>query len=75
MRPVHVVGLFLWRGGILLVAGWVFVTIARAAIRFLRVPAQVEIGLGLLVAGGALVLVSLVLERIRDYRLEKDLRE
>jgi hypothetical protein len=75
MRPIHVVGLLLWRGGMLLVAGTVLFEAARFVLRFFRPPLQIEIGAGLLVAGAALVILSLVLERVRDARSEKGLRE
>lgn len=70
MRPVHLIGLFLWRGGLLLAAAAVLFEAARWALRFVQPPLEIEIGLGLLLAGLGLVLLSLILERARDGRAE-----
>jgi hypothetical protein len=75
LRLAHLMGLFLWRGGLLLVGAWALFEGARWLLRFIHVPAQIEVGLGLLVAGMALVLLSLVLERVHDARAEGDLSE
>ncbi len=75
MRRIHVVGLLLWRGGLVLVAAVALFEAARWLLRFVDLPAQLEIGSGLVLAGMVLVLVSLVLERAREYRAEGDLRE
>lgn len=75
MRPIHLLGLLLWRGGLLLAGGWVLYEAARLLLRFIRLPAQLEIGLGLLVAGLAMVLLSLILERIQDIRAERELQK
>ena len=64
----------LWRGELLLAAAWAFYEGATWFLRLVEVPRQIEAGLGLVLAGLALVLVSLVLERIRDARAEGDLR-
>ncbi len=75
MRPIHVVGLLLWRGGLLLVGAVAVYEIMRWLLRYLDLPAQLEVGVGLVLTGLALVLVSLILERVRDYRGEAHLRE
>ncbi len=75
MRPIHLVGLILWRGGLLLAGGWVLYEAARLILRFICLPAQLEIGFGLLVAGLAMVLLSLILERVQDLRTERELRK
>lgn len=75
MRWTHLVGLALWRGGLLLVGGAALYEGAGFVLRFVDFPAQVEFGVGLGLAGAALVLLSLVLERVRDARHEGDLRE
>jgi len=72
MRPLHVVGLLLWRGGLLLAGGWVAFETARFALRWFDVPVPLEIGGGLILAGFVLVLLSLLLERVRDARREGD---
>ena len=75
MRRIHVVGLVLWRGGLVLVAAVALFETARWLLRFVDLPAQLEIGSGLVLAGMVLVLVSLVIERAREYRAEGHLRE
>ena len=75
MRRVQVIGLLLWRGGLLFAGSWVAYLVARQALRMIEVPPQVEVGAGLMGAGALLVLVSLILERIEDARREGDLRE
>ena len=75
MRRIHIVGLLLWRGGLLLVVAVALFEVARWVLRFVDLPAQLEIGSGLMLAGLVLVFVSLVIERARDYRTEGHLRE
>ena len=75
MRPVHLVGLLLWRGGILLFAVWAAVETMQLLLKFVDLPAELELGVAFVLAGLALVLVSLVLERVRDYRSEEGLDE
>ncbi len=74
-RSLQLTGLLLWRGGTLFVGATVFFEVARRAVRFIDVATQVEIGLGLGLAGLALIVVSLIMERIRDARQEGDLRD
>ena len=73
VRPTHYIGLFLWRGGLLLVGGWALFESIRRASHFVTLPRQVEIGAGLVIAGAVMVMVSLIVERARDYRAEKEL--
>lgn len=73
MRPIHLLGLLLWRGGLLLVVGSLIYYVCRMVLRFWRLPELVEAGLGLLLAGLVLVVLSLILERIADLRRERGL--
>ncbi len=73
MRRGQWIGLVLWRGGLLLAVAWGLYETVRAILRFIDVPSEVEIGLGLILAGLVLLMVSLVAERIRDRRAEGDL--
>ena len=75
MRSIHLIGLLLWRGGLLLLGATAFFYTARTIYRFFRVPPELEIGLGLVTAGVAMVIVSLIMERVLDARAEGDLRE
>ena len=73
MRPIHLVGLLLWRGGLLLIGVFALIYAVGWVLRFVELPLQIEIGIGLAIAGFALVMLSLILERYRDYRAEKGL--
>ena len=75
MRPIHLIGLILWRGGLLLAAVTAAIESMRLLLLFVDLPAELELGVAFVLAGLALVLVSLVLERLRDYRSEGPLRE
>ena len=74
MRRSHLLGLFLWRGGLLCAVGYAVYEGAWWALFFWDVPDQLKAGGALLLAGAALVLGSLLAERIADARLEGDLR-
>ncbi|MHC4079126.1 MAG: hypothetical protein ACYST0_11880 [Planctomycetota bacterium] len=73
VRPAQLIGLLLWRGGWILVVVWLLVEAARWILRFVELPIQLEVGVGLILAGGVLVVLSLILERIQDARREGDL--
>ncbi len=75
MNKTQVVGALLWRGGLLLAAAAALFESARWILRLVDIPPQLEIGFGLLLSGFVLVMVSLIVERIKDSRLESDLRE
>ncbi len=75
MNKTQVVGALLWRGGLLLAAAAALFESARWILRVVDMPPQLEIGFGLLLSGFVLVMVSLIVERIKDSRLESDLRE
>ena len=76
MRKSQVIGMILWRGGLLFAAAYAFFWGATYALGLLRIwgirfPDSVKAGLGLMIAGFLLVMLSLLLERIRDLREEK----
>lgn len=76
MRKTHVIGLILWRGGLLLVGGYVLYCAVQYALRICRlfglhIPVALEIGLGLIIAGLLFILFSIIIERIQDARREK----
>jgi hypothetical protein len=75
MRPIYVFGLILWRGGLLLAGATALVLTARWLLRFIDLPLQLELGVGIVAAGVVLVLVSLILERARALREEEGLSE
>ena len=65
----------MWRGGLLLVGASVLFEAAKRVLRFVQLPAQLELGFGLVLTGFVLVVLSLILERIQDSRNEGDLRQ
>ena len=66
-------GLLLWRFGLLLASATGLYRMTKFLMRFVDLPAQLEIGIGLVVCGAFLFAVSLVMERIVDMRSEGDL--
>ena len=75
LSRAQLVGFVFWRSGILLVAGYSFFRIARLLVSYVELPAQLEVGGALLLAGVGLLFASLIGERIQDARLEGDLTE
>ena len=75
MRRTQLIGLLLWRGGLLLASVTVLFESVRWLLKFIDLPLQLEVGLGLGAVGTGLVLVSLILERIQDRRTEGNLSE
>lgn len=71
MRTIHVIGLILWRGRLLLAGGALVYQAARLVLRFIEVPVALELGLALGIAGFLFVMASLVAERIQDARRER----
>jgi len=47
----------------------------KLLLRFIELPLQLEIGIGLVFAGAVLFMVSLIMERVVDARLEGDLTQ
>jgi predicted transporter len=75
MRRLHTAGLLLWRGGVLLLTVTAAIELMRSLMRFMEVPGQVEIGAALVSAGLLFVFASLIMERVRDSRSERDWQE
>lgn len=75
MRGIQLIGLMLWRGGLLLVASYALFRIARIVLRHADVPPQIQVGLALASAGAVLVIASLVVERMADRREEGELTD
>jgi len=68
MKLIHVVGLILWRGGILLVGGYLLYVFLRFVLPI--ADPVLEVGATLLIGGLVLILASLVGERVVDARRE-----
>ena len=70
---LQLAGLFLWRFGLLLAGATALYNAIEFILRFVDFPLQIEIGVGLALAGVVCVAISFIIERIRDYRAEGDL--
>lgn len=69
MTPVQVVGLVLWRGGVLLVLGYLGYIAVRAMLSI--ADAQLELAVSVALTGLLLVFASVITERISDVRAEQ----
>jgi hypothetical protein len=74
-QGVQLAGLLLWRAGLILAGATAAFRVARFLLRFIDLPTQIEIGVALFIVGVGCVGLSLVMERIVDYRSEEDLRQ
>ena len=72
-RITQLVGLVLWRTGLLIAAASALYHSIEFALRFVNLPRRLEVGVGLIIAGIVLVAASFIMERIADYRREGDL--
>lgn len=68
MKKTHLIGLLLWRGGLLLAGG----TIAYWALRGILgiTDPELELGVAILLTGVLFVFISVLLEQVRDSRLD-----
>ena len=73
-KSTQLAGLLLWRFGLLLAGATALYRTAKFLMTFVDLPLQLEIGIGFLICGAFLFLLSLVMERVVDMRNEGDLR-
>ena len=73
MKSPQLIGLFLWRAGLLLAGGWGLYLSFGWMLGYLRVPPLAAAGIALILTGCALVMGSLIAERVADARAEGDL--
>lgn len=73
MTKAHLAGLILWRGGVVLIAGY----LAYHALRVILTitDAQLELAIATLLVGVLFVFASVLGERIEDARSERSQRE
>jgi membrane protein implicated in regulation of membrane protease activity len=69
MRLAHLVGLALWRGGVLLVGGYIAYQVLRTVLAF--TDAQLEVAVAVFLTGLLMVFLSLVVERVQDVQEER----
>lgn len=75
LTGVQLTGFLLWRLGLLVASSVGGYRILRTIFQLIELPTQLEIGLGLVVAGSALFFISLIAERIVAMREEGDLQK
>jgi len=68
MKKTHLVGLALWRGGILLVAAYLGYWALRGILRI--TDARLELAVAVFLVGLLLVFGSVIVERVQDARSE-----
>lgn len=66
-------GVVMWRGGLVFAAAYTFYWGSWRLIQLLDWPEQVTVGLAIALAGLALVMISLILERMRAAQMEGNL--
>lgn len=69
MKWTHLLGLALWRGGVLLVGGYLAYQVLRVVLTI--TDAQLEIAVAVFLTGLVMVFLSLVVERIEDVQEER----
>lgn len=67
-------GLLLWRFGLLLAASTGIYRTLKLIFEHVDFPIQLEIGLGLMIAGAIFFFASLIVERTHEARAEGDLQ-
>ena len=72
-RSLQLAGLLMWRAGLLLAGGTAIYNTSKLLLRFIDLPLQLEIGIGLVMTGVVFVAFSFVMERLVDSRAEGDL--
>jgi hypothetical protein len=74
-KGAQLAGLLLWRFGLALAAATGLYRITKLLLRFIELPLQLELGIGLIFCGAVLFMVSMVMERVADMRREGDLKQ
>ena len=73
MNRWQIIGVVLWRGGLAFVAAYAFYRGAWRLLRQLDWPPQLTVGTAIALAGFALVMLSLILERRAAAKTEGNL--
>lgn len=69
MRGTHLIGLALWRGGVLLVGGYLAYQVLRAVLTF--TDTQLEVAVAVFLTGLVMVFLSVLVERVLDAKAER----
>ena len=73
MKKTQLLGLVLWRAGILIAGGYLLFLALRVILRI--TDPMLEVGVTLVLAGGLFVLVSVIREQIEDARMARSYEE
>ncbi len=73
MKKTQLLGLVLWRAGILIAGGYLLFVALRVVLRL--TDPVLEVGIALVLAGGLFVLASVVMEQIEDARIARSYEE
>ena len=71
VKKAQILGLVLWRGGLLLVGATALYYGARQLLRFVELPLTLQVGGSLILAGVILVLASMIMENVAETRGDK----
>ena len=63
-------GLLLWRFGLLLASATAIYRTAKFLLKFIDLPLQLEVGIGLIFSGAVFFMASVLMEQISDGRRE-----
>lgn len=70
MRGIHLLGLILWRGGTLLVGGYLAFQLLKQVLTF--TDTQLETAVAIFLTGLIMVFLSILIEQIQDSRKERN---
>ena len=73
MKAIQLLGLILWRGGVLLAVGYLAYLALRAVLTF--TDTQLELAVAVLLTGVVFIFLSVLGERIADARAERRERQ
>lgn len=75
VKKAQILGLVLWRGGLLLVGASALYYGARQILQFVDLPLTLQVGGSLILAGLTLVLASMIMENVAESRSDASRRE
>ena len=74
-KSIQVIGLLMWRAGLLLAGGTGLYRTSEFLLQFIDLPTQLEVGIGLIFSGVVVFMIAMIAERFVDMRAEGDLTQ
>ncbi len=74
-KSIQLVGLLMWRAGLLLAGGTGLYRTSKLLLKYVDLPSQIELGIGLIFSGVVVFAVAMIAERVIDIRSEGDLTQ